>query len=98
MKIINCLHKVAESPDDFSVRFWDDQRNEGLCPTTISLKTLYQDWWKECKHCPENGAFIYGIEFFNNATGQVYCAEVNKPFEFTFEDLMRITEDVLGLR
>ncbi|MEG0898391.1 MAG: hypothetical protein RSF40_01595 [Oscillospiraceae bacterium] len=98
MKIIDCLYKVSESPDDYGVRFWDNHGCEGLFPTTIGLKALYQDWWKDCDYCPENDAFIYGIEFFNNATGRVFCAQVDKPFEFTFEDLMHITEDVLGLR
>lgn len=52
--------------------------------TSINLLLLYEDWWGECNHCPENGQIIYNVEF--NVLGKIYWMD-NK-MDFTFEELM----------
>lgn len=67
-------------------------------PREYDLIGLYHDWRNECEYCPENDACISGITFYNNNTGQVFCAEISGQLDFTFEDLMHMVENVLGLR
>lgn len=99
MTINDCLHMVSQSPSDFGIRFWTEYgQTERLIPRAYGLLSLYADWWDKCECCPENDAYIYGMEFYNNNTGQVFYVEGGANSEFTFEDLMHVTEDILKLR
>lgn len=48
--------------------------------TSINLVELCKDWWDECNYCPENGTFIYAVEF--NIDGAVYWMDNEVDFEF----------------
>lgn len=99
MNLKDILLRTAEAPDKYTVRFWDRKagHDDILYPTTINVVRLYDDWYEDCDHCPENGEFVFGVTFVNDSTGQVFMPEIEKPFEFTFEDLMNAIEDNCGL-
>ena len=91
MKLSDCLNAVSHtsSANRCDVRFWE---NADLCSppihvTTMNIAELYKDWWDEAMNCPENGEFIYGIEFCTDE-GKTFLVDNTGYQEFTFEELM----------
>lgn len=82
------LHKIFEDGyfighvEMAEVRFYEFAHmcEPPIHTTSINLVELYKDWWDECNYCPENGTFIYGIEF--NVDGSIYWMDNQIDFEF----------------
>lgn len=72
----------AKNVEDAEVRFYEFAHmcEPPIHTTSINLVELYEDWWDECNHCPENGTFIYGVEF--NVDGTIYWMDNKSDFEF----------------
>lgn len=91
MTLFNCLSKI--DPRTTDVRFWECRGDEEppIHVTTMNIDALYKDWWKDCDNCPENGEFIFGIEF-STEDGRHYMLDNTKYMEFPFEKLMKEIE------
>ena len=87
MKLSTCLSKI--DPKTTDVRFYEvaDLCEPTIHTTTMNIDELYKDWYEKCNNCPENGDFIYGIEF-STYDGKHYMVDNTDYMEFTFEELM----------
>ncbi len=72
----------VENVEKAEVRFYEEawMCNPPIHTTSINLLKLYKDWWDECNYCPENGTFIYAVEF--NVNGKIYWMDKESDFEF----------------
>lgn len=93
------LRQILEQVDScgLEVRFLKDMEdycNPPMHITSYPVRNLYNDWYGFADHCPENGAYIYGIEF--NFEGKSYWVDSNE--QYTFEELMQEIENVFHLK
>ena len=72
----------VENVEKAEVRFYEFTHmcEPPIHTTSINLLKLYKDWWDECNYCPENGTFIYAVEF--NVNGRIYWMDNEADFEF----------------
>lgn len=98
MKLNECLRRIHMSqnvPSDWTIRFQSTKDigygERYMIPTTIGIDDLYNDWYKNCDYCPENGKFVFGITIAQESTGKCFLIETSS--EYTFEELMMAIEE-----
>lgn len=92
MKLEMILNRI--SPSECDVRFYekkDYSSNSFSHCTTMSVYELYTDWMDEANNCPENGTFIYAVQF-TTYSGLVFNLDNSGYGEFTFDSLMEAIE------
>lgn len=91
MTLSNCLSKI--DPKTTDIRFYEALEfcEPTIHTTTMNVDELYKDWYGKCNICPENGDFIYAIEF-STYDGKYYMVDNTDCMGFTFEELMREIE------
>ena len=91
MKLSDCLNAITKtsSANQCDVRFWETRFKETppIHVTTMNIAELYKDWWDKALNCPENGTYIYGIEF-STYDGKTFFVDNTNYCFFTFEELM----------
>lgn len=66
------------------VRFTFERMDNSYATVTADAKALYKDWFCDCRMCPENGEYVYGVTI-GTPDGKVYLVD---NIELTFEELM----------
>lgn len=92
MKLEMILNRI--NPSECDVRFYevtDCYSDNPIHYTTMSIQELYEDWYKKCDNCPENGTYIYAVQF-TTYEGLVFNLDNSGYGEFTFDSLMEAIE------
>lgn len=90
---VDIVSVIKQAPDSFGICFHDND-SEGRT-TAISIKALVEDWYSYKEYCPDDDVWVYGVSFFNDATGQVYIMDSREDKQ-TFEELMKFLMSATG--
>ena len=92
MKLEMILNRI--NPSECDVRFYEKEdysSNSFSHCTTMNVYELYTDWMDDANNCPENGTFIYAVQF-TTYSGLVFNLDNSGYGEFTFDSLMEAIE------
>ena len=82
-------------PEDVKVQFGYCDCYEKLHVICMNIDALWQDWYDECKYCPENDATIRSLWIISGKNFVTVDAVTSDLLEeFTFEEMMHIIDEV----
>ena len=82
-------------PETIRLQFSFCTPNGHLHVICMNIDALWQDWYNECKYCPENDATIKSLWIISGVIRTNIDAVTSDLLEeFTFEEMMHIIDEV----